>query len=92
MPIEHFNGGHVLTGKQTIGWYAWLHLEKGLEFEVKTGMKLVRGPSCSAVAKKKLGLPRSMRKADVLQHVQKHVEELRKRALIENSPFVPEYN
>jgi len=57
-------GPAVLTEREKIMRYRLMVLRKGVELE-KLGMKK-RGPSCSAAARKELGMPNNTKRDDLI--------------------------
>lgn len=67
MAVESFgNGGVMITGESDIRKARDLTLLKGLELEIRSGMQLSRGRSCSQIIKKEHGLSKGMRKKTLL--------------------------
>ncbi len=61
MPIEISPTGMVITG-DGIPYFRMAALLSGLRFEIRTGMKLSRGPKCSTRIRREFGLKGSPQK------------------------------
>lgn len=74
MPIEiHKNGGYTITGKQGMTLFRLLTMLSGLRLEVRCpGLRLTRGVSCYALAKKEFGFKGNKEK--VLAQLEAYVQ------------------
>jgi len=73
MPIEHGKGGTTLTG-DSIEFLRLGTIARGIGLEIK-GIRMTRGRSCYAIAKKELGIKGSRQK--VYDQLMARVAELR---------------
>ena len=64
----------VITGRENIEFASILALRSALKFEVKTGMKMTRGMSTLAIAKKR-GLTKKGTKAGALDDVNAYLAQ-----------------
>jgi hypothetical protein len=55
MPIKLTPGGTMITG-DGIPFFRMAALLTGLRFEIKTGMRIHRGPKCSTIIRRDYGL------------------------------------
>jgi hypothetical protein len=54
--IIHKTGGVTLTGEGGVNFFRLVTILQGMKFELKTGMKLTRGPSCFTHARRTCGI------------------------------------
>ena len=72
MPITISEGGTCFSGPKGIELYRLITLKHGLRVEIRTGMKMSRGPKCSTIARRVFGLKGSP--AKLLAQIEKMVE------------------
>ena len=53
---------YAFDGKEAVDFFRMNTLLQGMKFELKTGMKMTRGPSCFTLVKKEYGLKGSKEK------------------------------
>jgi len=53
---------YAFDGPQAVDFFRMNTLLQGMKFELKTGMKMTRGPSCFTLVKKEYGLKGSKEK------------------------------
>lgn len=70
-------GGTIITGKRDIQMLRLMTLVSGLRFEVRTGMRLTRGPTCYTIIKREYGFKGNKKK--VLAQAQRLLEQTEAR-------------
>jgi len=73
--IIHEGGGVTLTGEGGIGFFRLVTILQGMKFEMRTGMKLSRGPSCFTHARRTCGIKGN--KAKLIAQMEVIVSEAR---------------
>lgn len=66
-------------GEVTVPLITLLTWRRGIQLEIKTGMQLSRGRSCSAIAKSTLGFRMNLPKQDILDVVEDLIGQVEKQ-------------
>jgi len=82
MPIEHWGtGGVSFVGKDAVDLYRMLTLLKGLEFEIKTGMRLTaKAPTCYSIIKREYGFKGNKQK--VLEQFEAYYQVMKNKVAV----------
>jgi len=79
--ISNVGGGLVFTGKDGVGLYRLVAMKHAVGMEAR-GLKMSRGRSWTAVAKKEFGLSRCAKTAVVLTAIEMAIADMRARVTV----------
>lgn len=79
--VAHPDGTVTFVGQQATTLYRMAVILHGMKFELKTGMKLTRGPSCFTLVRREFGLKGGKEK--LLEQFEALVEEAKSQIPVE---------